>query len=171
MSATVMEDSTMVPLPMPSAAKRTGRRTSGSTKLNGRMPSQLRAVPSTNTGSGRGSSSGMALMPARAGDVSSDEPLTPVRFAGRAARPVLMPESREMARLYDEEGLSFRQIAERFGRSRTTVRWHVQFHGVQPRSRSAAAVAGGQTGSVRVPAGEVVLVRELYESGLAYDAI
>ena len=171
MSATATEGYTTVLLPVPSAGSRTERRSSGSTRLNGRMPSQLRAVPSTNTGSGLGSSSGMALMPARAGDVSSDEPLTPVRFAGRAARPVLMPESREMARLYDEEGLSFRQIAERFGRSRTTVRWHVQFHGVQPRSRSAAAVAGGQTGSVRVPADEVLLVGELYESGMSYDAI
>src|ERR687890_203058 len=158
MSATATEGYTTVLLPVPSAGSRTERHSPGSTRFNGRMPSQLRAVPSTNTGSGLGSSSGMALMPARAGDVSSDEPLTPVRFAGRAARPVLMPESREMARLYDEEGLSFRQIAERFGRSRTTVRWHVQFHGVQPRLWCAAAVAGGQTGSGGGPAGGGLVV-------------
>src|ERR687890_1537960 len=138
MSATATEGYTTVLLPVPSAGSRTERRSSGSTRLNGRMPSQLRAVPSTNTGSGLGSSSGMALMPARAGDVSSDEPLTPVRSAGRAARPVLMPESREMARLYEDEGWSYRQIGAKFGRAESTVRWHVRYHGVQARSKREA---------------------------------
>ena len=169
MSATVMEDSTMEPLPAPSTEKRTGRRSSGSTRQSGRMPSQLRAVASTNTGSEPGSSSGMAHVPARAGDASSNEPLTLARSVGRPVRPVLMPESREMARLYEDEGLSYRQIGKRFGRAESTVRWHVCYHGVQARSlREAQELVNREP---RVARDEILRVADAYARGLTQKAV
>lgn len=87
-------------------------------------------------------------------------------LAERQVERVLIPEVIRMRRLYEDQGLSLRQVVAATGRPRSTVHWHLQRAGVELRAPYVVPEP-----SRRISYEEETRTVELYESGLSMGQV